>query len=154
MAAHFATSLRPTLVGGNSNEYRRQLAVPDCNLCRSHARLVASIRLGPEYADPCRGVVGMRPFDALGLYRAVRHVWLGVRSHLDRSRQCDTVPGLWGDLDGRARVRPAGAAAGCSRGWTAVVVLRQPFPGPGQQSGPAHPALLWHHLDLYLAHRL
>ena len=101
--------------GGGAMNLDLHTFVPRHDLCRGDPRTAAAVRLGPEFADPRRGLVGMRAPDAGRFDRAVRHVWRGVAGDLDRLRQCTAVPVLCRDLDRRARVRRAQAAAAGDR---------------------------------------
>ena len=93
------------------DESRRQHLVSGDHLRGSDPRIAAAVRMGAEYRDLCRGMVGLRRSFASGLDHAVRHVWHGLGSDLDRSRQCPSVHRVRADLDRCARIRPPPAAA-------------------------------------------
>ena len=116
---------------------RRQHAVSRHDLRRGHARPAAAVRLDPESEHSRRRLVGLRASAARRLGRAVRHVRLGVRRDLDRSRQRRAVHRLRRDLDRRAGVRRPRAAADVSGRRRGAVAARLPHAVLRQLDGRA-----------------
>ncbi len=147
---HSFARTRPGYKSVERDESRRQYIVPGDHLRGSDPRIAAAVRLGAEHRDLCRGVVGLCRPAARRLGHAVRHVRFGLRSDLDRSRQCDPVHRLRGDLDRRAGVRSSQAAMDPAVRRRRALARAVPHPGDPRLLGPAYAALIGHHHRLHL----
>ena len=141
--------LRPA-VRVERDESRRQYAAPRHHIRRSAPRTAPAVRLGPEYRNLWRGLVGLCALVASGFGHAVRPLRRGIGSGIDRSCQHPVVDLLCRDVDGCARFRSSPAAADSVVRGCRALADRLPYPGlcPCLRCTRAHE--LGHHHDLYL----